>query len=742
MRKITVYTLILMVLMLSVTQLASAQWMTNTVRNQTTEVIYVVWSTAYPAVGDVSEAGYRTSGWVNLLPDQQEDFWGFSTHRIYFLILKGGDPIKPNISTDTVSSWVNRRANFDIVAGREINASTDSGDLLYSSTPNINLTLQDGFVQYRNGSSINVTSNWVDLMGIPILGPGPRGGSDDDVDPDEYDDIPVLGDDGMTVIDPGGNGNGNGVADVDPGGGDIDISISSGSTTLNQGSQQEITLRVRDSLTGEPITDRRVILDVPDETATLTPNNGETDSSGTFTTILQVDSDRPAGILRITVQELTGNTVVSLDFNVEIGAGKIDINVSPSTIEPGQTSQITFTTRTHGGDLFPNVQLSLAATSGNINPTLVTTNAQGQATATFRANPYSGTPRPGGVSSPKITATVVDNPEVKAEATLTVTYTVGGLSSTGIYRNEIRSGQYFDFEFTVRSQSGTPLSGVSVSVSESDSEIRFTSLSGTTDSSGEWVTRMQSKGKGSASFTARVPGSSLSKTVHLTVLPWIREATRDVKHDAGCRNAGWLARSYNFDFPGKVVSYTIREEASWSQGSSDYNRTDDYISWNNDFRVVVKYNLFQDNCRHGESWAKIWVDGSYEETADSFAGAPSLPSQRYEEDLSLVAAHPQMQLPAENALLPNYPNPFNPETWIPYHLSEPADVTLSIYSADGKLVRTLALGHQPAGVYENKSRAAYWDGRNAMGERVASGLYFYTLTAGDFAATGKMLIMK
>ena len=98
--------------------------------------------------------------------------------------------------------------------------------------------------------------------------------------------------------------------------------------------------------------------------------------------------------------------------------------------------------------------------------------------------------------------------------------------------------------------------------------------------------------------------------------------------------------------------------------------------------------------------------------------------------------------PQKTVLLPNYPNPFNPETWIPYRLAEAAEVMLTIYSADGRLVRTLALGHQPAGVYENKSRAAYWDGRNAIGERVASGIYFYRLTAGDFAATGKMLVMK
>ena len=98
--------------------------------------------------------------------------------------------------------------------------------------------------------------------------------------------------------------------------------------------------------------------------------------------------------------------------------------------------------------------------------------------------------------------------------------------------------------------------------------------------------------------------------------------------------------------------------------------------------------------------------------------------------------------PKETSLLANYPNPFNPETWIPYQLAKPAKLTVSIYATDGTLVRTLALGHQPAGVYHDKSRAAYWDGKNELGESVASGVYFYTLKAGDFTATRKMLIRK
>ncbi len=109
-------------------------------------------------------------------------------------------------------------------------------------------------------------------------------------------------------------------------------------------------------------------------------------------------------------------------------------------------------------------------------------------------------------------------------------------------------------------------------------------------------------------------------------------------------------------------------------------------------------------------------------------------------------------IPEETALLANYPNPFNPETWIPYQLAEPAAVTLAIYDMNGQMVRRLAVGYRAAGIYQSRSRAVYWDGRNQFGESVASGLYFYTLTVrtetrgetkvGDFTATRKMLILK
>ena len=98
--------------------------------------------------------------------------------------------------------------------------------------------------------------------------------------------------------------------------------------------------------------------------------------------------------------------------------------------------------------------------------------------------------------------------------------------------------------------------------------------------------------------------------------------------------------------------------------------------------------------------------------------------------------------PRETLLDQNYPNPFNPETWIPYQLSNPTDVSIQIYDGSGRLVRTLEVGLKAAGIYRTPSRAAYWDGKNEMGEHVASGIYFYTLQTPEFSATRRMVILK
>jgi hypothetical protein len=96
----------------------------------------------------------------------------------------------------------------------------------------------------------------------------------------------------------------------------------------------------------------------------------------------------------------------------------------------------------------------------------------------------------------------------------------------------------------------------------------------------------------------------------------------------------------------------------------------------------------------------------------------------------------------DNQLLQNYPNPFNPETWMPFELAQNVPVSISIYDTTGQLIRTISLGNRPAGIYTTRDRAAYWDGRDGLGEQVSSGLYFYTLQAGEFRATRKMAIVR
>ena len=99
-------------------------------------------------------------------------------------------------------------------------------------------------------------------------------------------------------------------------------------------------------------------------------------------------------------------------------------------------------------------------------------------------------------------------------------------------------------------------------------------------------------------------------------------------------------------------------------------------------------------------------------------------------------------LPKRTVLLQNYPNSFNPDTWIPYQLAVGSFVTISIYNSKGHLIHTISLGNKPAGIYITKDKAAYWDGKDSLGQKIASGVYYYTLKTGNFIATRKMVILK
>ena len=133
----------------------------------------------------------------------------------------------------------------------------------------------------------------------------------------------------------------------------------------------------------------------------------------------------------------------------------------------------------------------------------------------------------------------------------------------------------------------------------------------------------------------------------------------------------------------------------------------------------------------------IGTDGNFESQTRSFTVTPE-----HLANAVLSVKLDSIGKPMQNQLLQNYPNPFNPETWIPYQLSQDSPVSVSIYDTTGKVIRSLSLGFQSAGFYNSRERAAYWDGRNALGERVSSGIYFYQLTTPSFQQTRRLVILK
>jgi hypothetical protein len=137
---------------------------------------------------------------------------------------------------------------------------------------------------------------------------------------------------------------------------------------------------------------------------------------------------------------------------------------------------------------------------------------------------------------------------------------------------------------------------------------------------------------------------------------------------------------------------------------------------------------------------KLLGDSTVHQQAITDEGLQQLKTIRYQQqsDGGITTA----DRPDQTQLGANYPNPFNPETWIPYQLSQQAAVSLQIYDGQGRVVRKLELGWQQAGYYTTAAEAIYWDGRNANGESVSSGIYFYRLQAGDYSQTRKMVILK
>ena len=710
MRKMTFIVSLFVSLML--TPLAMAQgWKSNEVTNRTTRNVYLVFSTWRPATQSLPE-GYRITGHYLLKPNQTHEFHAFNNNAFYLQVWHPNlKVIKPTANTRTFSAPVIGDP-FEMVLQRQISFAFRTNTILYRR-PSGNYPLEDGFLRYGNtGTPINITSTWVniDVPPLPPVPPetGKRGGKE------TVEEVPVAPEVPEPAIIP------------------TSLTIS-GDLSIVAGETGTITATVR-SPNGAALPGVLVRFSENSERISLSRTNGTTDNSGNISTTVTAISQGGA-VLSVAVDgypALSRNEAITV---VETPPGSLTVSSFSTSINEGDSRTITAIIRSASGNPLAGKTVRFQESSSAISFSSVngTTNSSGQVSTTLRSSH---------VSSRSVSATFyvrVDGYSgLDRSFNVTVRQVPSKLLVSPQILSDITSGRPRTITATVRSKGNYVMSGITVEFVESDYEIKFSRTRGVTNSSGQVTSTLRTGHYGSASFV--VKAGSLSKRYNLTVSRFTKPF--NLERAAFSRklvcDGPWENWTIIANVPGDVIGtyhikYKIPEDDLCCMEYQGMRLED-----SDTIRVSGRART---HCRN-QNEIYVTLTGNYAAYA-SPPGAPSLqPQLRPETDHLSVVWEDLSQVPSESALLPNYPNPFNPETWIPYHLAESAEVTLTIYSADGRLVRMLALGHQPAGIYENKSRAAYWDGRNAVGERVASGLYFYTLTAADFAATGKMLIMK
>ena len=328
----------------------------------------------------------------------------------------------------------------------------------------------------------------------------------------------------------------------------------------------------------------------------------------------------------------------------------------------------------------------------------------------------------------------------------------GSLTTTKIPPGGFPPPSYIIYGFVYKQDGTTPAEGAIVYVTVTHSGTTSYPLSKLASSSGYWQLDLgnlkspstndvlawsvgdaisvfsQGAADGTGSADDTVSGNSpqrISQDISLPVFLSVFTATATPegvclswRTESEVDHVGWnIYRSTKRDGEYHRINDRLIEGAGNSGMPHDY----DFLDKETEEGVPYFYYLEDIDISGGKNWSEVI----------------HLPS-----DKAWIEKPPLGLPPSKFALLQNYPNPFNPETWIPYQLAEEAEVTINIYAPNGQLVRRLNIGRKFPGYYINKSKAAHWDGCNTVGERVASGVYFYTLRAGDFQAIRKMIIIK
>ena len=486
--------------------------------------------------------------------------------------------------------------------------------------------------------------------------------------------------------------------------------------------EKPFVVEVRDQF-DKPLPGTKVRFSVSTGGGTLSAETVTTNSSGRAASTLTLGPDSGTNTVTIAVAEIQEQLTFSVEgiripTTLEIISGDDQEGLPGTALEHPFVVEILDDEKRPVPDV--EVTFSVSSGGGTLSAGSVTTDANGRAENTLILGPKPGTNT--------VTVSVTEIQEVK-------TFTADGIRIplafwiiTGFDQKGV-TGEALAFPFVVevRDQSGDPLAAVEVTFTVSGGGGKLSVTSAATDDKGRAESLLTlGANPGTNSVTIAVAGIRETQTV--TAIAELPPNPEDI----------------NGDDVVDILDLVLVASALGDEGT-------DLASDVNGDGVVNILDLVMVAGALGNATAAPTVRYRDLEIAPAAASINEwLIEARALEGSDEVMKRGILRLenllaaltPKETTLLPNYPNPFNPETWIPYQLARDAEVRVAIYDINGALMRILDLGRQPAGFYTDKGSAAYWDGRNHRGEAVASGIYFYALSAADFAVTRRMLIRK
>ena len=455
---------------------------------------------------------------------------------------------------------------------------------------------------------------------------------------------------------------------------------------------------------------------------TIDSNTGQLKTSFLF-----LNSD-PGDILSVKVKASDGSTSSSID---------VTINVDNNPVFSDGSS----TTRSIAENSVTDTKVGTPVTATDPAGDTLTYSLSGDDAASFYLSSTTGQLK---VNYPldyekksSYTVTVTASNTYGGSQSITVTVNVTNVNEAPVFNDGTSTTRKIRMNPDTNDPIGSPVAatdpeGDTLTYSKSGAKAHLFGLDTKTgqlkNSSGDWYSGVK--------ITMTVTDGTFTDTIEVTievdVTPIFSDgstATRTIAKNAPVgTNIGSPITAKD---PGKVLKHTyeiIFEGEGFHRNINEATFSIDSNTGQLKTKALVFYNV-------GVTYWTFKVKAS-----NSFGGSATID---VEVTVTAAASAPAVQQsPAKTALLANYPNPFNPETWIPYQLSKSAEVTLAIYNVKGEMVRQLELGHKAAGNYLSRSQAIYWDGKNQSGEKVATGVYFYRFTAGDFSATRKMLIIK